>query len=326
MPSAKPAKRSPTEALGAVGSRAARDGSRIQGGQGAQTVLSGHSRQLGADVLLFVGIAAATFLLVFISGLFDRGGSALTPADRLRALGSVATGTGAASSSAGLPDVSAGVEDSDGRAYAETAYRAAGESFYRVQPGDTLSDIARAYEVEVATLVAHNAIADPDRIVRGQTLAIPRFEPDVEIDPEAASDTGITATVRGLLQSLRNAPAAETRVAEDRALEALLALAEEELRGARFDEAEHSAKAAERVLEVRPEDAKTGGYVARLELIRATVQLAFGDVDDARGSLERVLEAEPELTLDPDATPRKVLALMETVRETRTARVESAGP
>lgn len=43
---------------------------------------------------------------------------------------------------------------------------------YVVKRGDTLSQIAAAHRTTVATLVADNSIADPDRIVVGQTLTI----------------------------------------------------------------------------------------------------------------------------------------------------------
>lgn len=44
---------------------------------------------------------------------------------------------------------------------------------YTVRPGDTLSEIAEAYDVPLAALVAANAIADPNLIVVGTDLAIP---------------------------------------------------------------------------------------------------------------------------------------------------------
>jgi len=44
---------------------------------------------------------------------------------------------------------------------------------YTVQPGDTLSAIARRYGVSVADLVAANRLADPNHIRYGESLAIP---------------------------------------------------------------------------------------------------------------------------------------------------------
>ncbi|MEL7236342.1 MAG: LysM domain-containing protein, partial [Chloroflexota bacterium] len=44
---------------------------------------------------------------------------------------------------------------------------------YTVQPGDSLSSIAREFGTSVNALVEANGIEDPDRIVNGQTLIIP---------------------------------------------------------------------------------------------------------------------------------------------------------
>ena len=45
--------------------------------------------------------------------------------------------------------------------------------YYEVKQGETLSEIANQFDVEVAALVAHNDIADPDSVIAGQTLRIP---------------------------------------------------------------------------------------------------------------------------------------------------------
>lgn len=45
--------------------------------------------------------------------------------------------------------------------------------YYEVNQGETLSEIANQFDVEVAALAAHNDIADPDSVTAGQTLRIP---------------------------------------------------------------------------------------------------------------------------------------------------------
>jgi LysM repeat protein len=43
---------------------------------------------------------------------------------------------------------------------------------YAVKPGDTLASIAAAHEVKIATLLAHNDIADPNNLIPGTVLLI----------------------------------------------------------------------------------------------------------------------------------------------------------
>lgn len=47
------------------------------------------------------------------------------------------------------------------------------EGRYEIRPGDTLSEIAFRLAVEVQTLIAVNALTDPDRIVAGRSLEVP---------------------------------------------------------------------------------------------------------------------------------------------------------
>lgn len=63
---------------------------------------------------------------------------------------------------------------------------------YTVQPGDTLSDIAKKYDVTAARLAAYNNISDPGRISVGQVLDIP---PQDYVIPESAV-TGKPVTVK----------------------------------------------------------------------------------------------------------------------------------
>ena len=73
-------------------------------------------------------------------------------------------------------DPSGGSKAAAGMAPGEDSARASGTGEtqdYVVQPGDTLSGIARRFQVTVSTLVAANALADPDALKPGQTLRIP---------------------------------------------------------------------------------------------------------------------------------------------------------
>ena len=48
---------------------------------------------------------------------------------------------------------------------------------YRVQPGDTLTSIARRFGVSTGIIVLTNRLANPDRLTVGQTLTIPPVSP-----------------------------------------------------------------------------------------------------------------------------------------------------
>lgn len=49
---------------------------------------------------------------------------------------------------------------------------------YAVRPGDTMSDIARRFDVTLETLIAANPGVDPNLIYVGQVLLVPAVEPD----------------------------------------------------------------------------------------------------------------------------------------------------
>ncbi len=53
----------------------------------------------------------------------------------------------------------------------------------------------------------------------------------------------------------------------------------------------------------------------RLEIVSATVHVALGDRDAALSSLERALQADPDLALDPAVVPPKVLRVFRAARE-----------
>jgi LysM repeat protein len=63
---------------------------------------------------------------------------------------------------------------------------------YIVQSGDSLSKIAQMFGVTVASLVAFNEIADPDKIVEGQRIKIP--PPTTTTSAGAAPPPGATTT------------------------------------------------------------------------------------------------------------------------------------
>jgi hypothetical protein len=116
----------------------------------------------------------------------------------------------------------------------------------------------------------------------------------------------------------RRAPAAPAPKEAERAVAAAtqppppsvateLAQAEQMIRAARFDDA---LGAIERL---RP-DAARPTERARLELLAATAQVAFGDEAAARASLERALRADPGLALDESATSPKLLRVLDDAR------------
>jgi N-acetylmuramoyl-L-alanine amidase len=59
---------------------------------------------------------------------------------------------------------------------------------YTVQPGDTLSAIARDQGTSVAALAEENGIADPDHIVAGTELDLPETEPTPEAGAEPSAE------------------------------------------------------------------------------------------------------------------------------------------
>ena len=90
-----------------------------------------------------------------------------------------------------------------------------------------------------------------------------------------------------------------------------LSLADQAIREARFEAAlALTVDAAEMLPALAPDDRE--GWVARLELIRATAQVALGDESGAAESLERLLDVAPDFDLDEaDSSPKLVRVLAE---------------
>lgn len=69
-------------------------------------------------------------------------------------------------------------------------------SAYTIQPGDTLTAIARRFGTTVEALARVNGIADPDRIYAGRTLQLP--DPRVKPQPKPPAAKPATPPGAGL--------------------------------------------------------------------------------------------------------------------------------
>jgi tetratricopeptide (TPR) repeat protein len=112
--------------------------------------------------------------------------------------------------------------------------------------------------------------------------------------------------LRSLVRGARIEPS-RAPTGEGATVDALLAMAEEQLRSARFDDALETARVAIRLLGREGDSDEANLRRAALELVRGEAHLAFGDALAAVRSFERALDAAPDLVLDPDVTSPKVL-------------------
>jgi LysM repeat protein len=110
------------------------------------------------------------------------------------------------------------------------------------------------------------------------------------------------------------APTANLPASDFRAVDEILAMAEEELQTARFEDALETAETALRLLESDPDSTEARQQRARLELVRANVHIAYGSPSEARHSIERALQADPDLSLDAARTSPKVLSVFRAAR------------
>jgi LysM repeat protein len=105
----------------------------------------------------------------------------------------------------------------------------------------------------------------------------------------------------------------------------LAAMAEEQLRTARFQAALETAGKAIRLLQSDADSAEANSRRVTLELVRAEAHVAFGDSKAARRSFERALDADPDLALDPDRTSPKVLRSFDRARSHQPPLSDSPG-
>jgi hypothetical protein len=167
------------------------------------------------------------------------------------------------------------------------AAAAAGDGTGRVhtlRPGESVWRLTRRYGSDSDAVVAANRIDDAHRLPVGLRLLIPPRSPLGEAD-------------------------------------LALGLALAELRRARFDEAREAATRARDAL--AHEAAPDGVRSAEVELVAATVELAYGREDSARTRLGQALRAHPGLRLDPDTAPPRLLRLLD---QARSAASEEAPP
>jgi len=92
---------------------------------------------------------------------------------------------------------------------------------YTVQPGDTLGNIARQFNVDLALLIAANQLSNPDRIDVGQELIIPVAEdfpqgPDFIIIPDSELVFGPSTTTFKMGTFVENQPGVLKDYHEDR--------------------------------------------------------------------------------------------------------------
>lgn len=253
----------------------------------------------GADLLIFAGIVTATALAIHALGVFQST-SAHSPLERLERLPDLVVSRMARDQGFGSP------------APARRDQAPTGESTYRVVAGDVLTRIARRHDVSVEAITERNQLEDPDRLEVGQTLVIPsRGDEPLAPDVAAAPAPGLLGRLLGRIHEDAASPDAALQP-----VETLLELAEAELRAARFESALHTSEGARRLLGGL-DPSQTSLQRARLEVVCATVHLAFGREPEARRSLERALEADPDLALPPDTSPRKLRRLLEGLRDER---------
>lgn len=286
----------------------------------------------GIGTLFLVAIAA--FALVFAFGLLRPSGS-VDAYDRIQRLSWTFSNLRARDFdlAALIPWAMPGTSSAPAAADAgQKAAGAAAERSYRVEAGDSLSRIAARFGVEVAALVSHNGLSNPDLLEVGQTLRIPgdsAIEPAAKAAPVAAPRSPHSAATAP--PAVSSGPPAAPGALDQ--IDALLAMADEELSEARFERALHTSLAVERLLGPAgdSESAEVAARRVRMEVVRATAYTAVGHHQQVQQALARALDADPGLELDPDTISPKLLSALDVAREIRASEAadvalgESAG-
>jgi LysM repeat protein len=166
-------------------------------------------------------------------------------------------------------------------------------AFHTVAEGDTLYAIANHYGSSVELIIEANGIDDVLMLVVGTRLRLP-------ILPGAPRSTGPS----------KRGSAAGTASAN---LEHLLESSEARVREARFESALELAESVRVALNAR-NASSNDPMRARLQLVKATSQVALGQTDAALDSMERALLADPNLELDPAVTSPNLMAVFYVAR------------
>jgi LysM repeat protein len=293
-----------------------------------------------SDVLLFVAIAGLGFTLTMGSDLTGLGrGTEWRSFQELWERGSSIASRVPQTAWSYVPKLWARPSGPTGTAPARVEH----STSYAVRPGDTLSRIAETHGVALGALASINRITDPDMLEVGQTLRIPGSDRSVPSgaqtqDPPVHSKgvveiagtmldrllegVGIEGWADGFVGSSELPqvsaanPTGTTVVAAAlpthfRTVDGLLAIVEDELLNAHFQNALQTSQTARRLLEQRQDPVHADPRRVRLEIFSATAHTAFGDSQAARLSFERALESDPDLVLDPALHSPKVLRAFE---------------
>lgn len=171
----------------------------------------------------------------------------------------------------------------------ETDDSPAGAPIYHVVVADeTVAAIARRYGSDIDAIIRVNKIADVRKLWVGTRLEIPRIsgpEPEAPVPAPRAGDSW----------------------------ERVLERSEAQLREARFEAALAGADDARRRLDAAGAGSRDPRRV-QIEVLAATAEVALGKTEAALASLERALQADPDLELDPAVVSPRVIAVLRAAR------------